>query len=48
MDLCGSTKTTSLRGKKYDIVIVDDFSYFTWLIFLAQKDVAFLAFIKFY
>ena len=30
MDLFGPTRTTSLGGKKYGLVIVDDYSRFTW------------------
>ena len=38
MDLFGSTRTTSLGGKRYEFVIVDDYSRFTRVIFLAHKD----------
>ena len=48
IDLFGPIRITSLRGKKYGIVIVDDFLRFTWIIFLAQKDEAFKTFTKFY
>ena len=48
MDLFGPTRTTSLRGKKYGLVIVDDFSRFTWVLFLAHKNEAFDEFLKFY
>ena len=34
LDLFGLTRTTSLGGKKYSLVIVDNFSIFTWVIFL--------------
>ena len=44
MDLFGPTRTTSLGGKKYGLVIVDDFSRFTWVLFLVHKDEAFDAF----
>ena len=37
-DLFGPTRTISLSGKKYGLVIVDDFSRFTWVIFLVHKD----------
>ena len=47
MDLFGPTRTTSLGGKRYDFMIIDDFSYFTWILFLASKDEAFSAFSKF-
>ena len=48
MDLFGPTRTTSLGGKKYGLVIVDDFSRFTWILFLAHKDEAFDIFLKFH
>ncbi|KAJ9544088.1 hypothetical protein OSB04_023795 [Centaurea solstitialis] len=38
MDLCGPMKTVSLAGRKYVLVIVDDFSRFTWTKFLKTKD----------
>ena len=48
MDLFGPTRTSSLGGKRYGLVIVDDFSRFTWVFFLAHKDESFSAFLKFY
>ena len=48
MNLFKPTRTTCLKGKRYDLVIVDDLSYFTWIIFLAQKDKVFFVFTKFY
>nr|GFC74989.1 hypothetical protein [Tanacetum cinerariifolium] len=30
MDLCGLMRTESVNGKKYILVIVDDYSRFTW------------------
>ena len=33
MDLFGPTRTTSLGGKWYDFIIIDDFSHFTWVFF---------------
>ncbi|XP_060187573.1 uncharacterized protein LOC132616852 [Lycium barbarum] len=38
MDLVGPTRTASIGGKRYAFVIIDDFSRFTWVIFLAHKD----------
>ncbi|KAJ9539156.1 hypothetical protein OSB04_031889 [Centaurea solstitialis] len=38
MDLCGPMKTVSLAGRKYVLVIVDDFSRYTWTKFLKTKD----------
>ncbi|GKB27668.1 retrovirus-related pol polyprotein from transposon TNT 1-94, partial [Tanacetum coccineum] len=40
MDLCGPMRIASVNGKKYIIVIVDDYSRFTWVKFLASKDEA--------
>ena len=47
MDLFGPSMTSSLGGKSYAFVIVDDFSRYTWVIFLAQKNGAFHEFPKF-
>ncbi|KAJ9536535.1 hypothetical protein OSB04_un000287 [Centaurea solstitialis] len=38
MDLCGPMKYQSLAGHKYILVIVDDFSRYTWTKFLKTKD----------
>ncbi|GJY25319.1 retrovirus-related pol polyprotein from transposon TNT 1-94 [Tanacetum coccineum] len=38
MDLCGPMRVASVNGKKYILVIVDDYSRFTWVKFLASKD----------
>ncbi|GJS02087.1 retrovirus-related pol polyprotein from transposon TNT 1-94 [Tanacetum coccineum] len=38
MDLCGPMRVASINGKKYILVIVDDYSQFTWVKFLASKD----------
>ena len=48
MDLFGPTRTTSLGGKKYGLVIIDNYSRFSWILFLAHKDEAFSMFSKFY
>nr|GEV78791.1 hypothetical protein [Tanacetum cinerariifolium] len=40
MDLCGPMHVASVNGKKYILVIVDDYSRFTWVKFLASKDEA--------
>ncbi|GJX04826.1 retrovirus-related pol polyprotein from transposon TNT 1-94 [Tanacetum coccineum] len=40
MDLCGPMRVASINGKKYILVIVDDYSWFTWVKFLALKDEA--------
>ncbi|GJR61197.1 putative ribonuclease H-like domain-containing protein [Tanacetum coccineum] len=38
MDLCGPMRVESINGKKYVLVIVDDFSRYTWTHFLRSKD----------
>ncbi|GKC31097.1 retrovirus-related pol polyprotein from transposon TNT 1-94 [Tanacetum coccineum] len=38
MDLCGLMRVGSINGKKYILVIVDDYFYFTWVYFLRTKD----------
>ncbi|GKD40939.1 retrovirus-related pol polyprotein from transposon TNT 1-94 [Tanacetum coccineum] len=40
MDLCGSMRAESINEKKYILVIVDDYSRFTWVKFLRSKDEA--------
>ena len=37
MDLCGPMRITSKGGKRYVLVVVDDYSHFTWTLFLASK-----------
>nr|GEU48274.1 retrovirus-related Pol polyprotein from transposon TNT 1-94 [Tanacetum cinerariifolium] len=37
MDLCGPMRVESINGKKYIIVIVDDYSRFTWVKCLRSK-----------
>nr|GEZ24797.1 ribonuclease H-like domain-containing protein [Tanacetum cinerariifolium] len=39
-DLCGPMHVTSVNGKKYILVIVDDYSRFTWVKYLRSKDEA--------
>ncbi|GKE85121.1 retrovirus-related pol polyprotein from transposon TNT 1-94 [Tanacetum coccineum] len=46
MDLCGPMRVESINGKKYILVIVDDYSRFTWVRFLRSKDEASGAIIK--
>nr|GEW10933.1 integrase, catalytic region, zinc finger, CCHC-type, peptidase aspartic, catalytic [Tanacetum cinerariifolium] len=38
MDLCGPMRIESVNGKKYILVIVDDYSRFTWVKLLRSKD----------
>ncbi|GJU78340.1 retrovirus-related pol polyprotein from transposon TNT 1-94 [Tanacetum coccineum] len=38
MDLCGLIRMQTLNGKKYILVIIDDYSRFTWVKFLRSKD----------
>ncbi|GKA03398.1 retrovirus-related pol polyprotein from transposon TNT 1-94 [Tanacetum coccineum] len=38
MDLCGPMRVLMINGKKYILVIVDDYSRFTWVKFLRSKD----------
>ncbi|KAJ9558506.1 hypothetical protein OSB04_013120 [Centaurea solstitialis] len=40
MDLCGPMRVQSINGKKYVLVMVDDFSRYTWVKFLRSKDEA--------
>jgi len=44
MDLFGPSRTISLGGNFYALVIVDDFSRFTWTLFLTAKTDTFHAF----
>ena len=47
MDLFGPSRNASLNGSKYVFVIVDDYSRFTWVIFLKHKNDAFSKFCDF-
>nr|GEU99099.1 hypothetical protein [Tanacetum cinerariifolium] len=38
MDLCGPMRVASINGKKYILVIVDDYLRYTWTLFLRSKD----------
>jgi hypothetical protein len=46
MDLFGPIRTTSLSGKLYAFVIVDDYSHYTWVLFPVHKNEAHKAFVK--
>ncbi|GKB68430.1 integrase, catalytic region, zinc finger, CCHC-type containing protein, partial [Tanacetum coccineum] len=37
MDLCGPMRIQSINGRKYILVIVDDYYRFTWVKFLRSK-----------
>ena len=37
LDLMGPTRTESLGGKRYIMVVVDDFTRYTWFILLRSK-----------
>nr|GFB32465.1 retrovirus-related Pol polyprotein from transposon TNT 1-94 [Tanacetum cinerariifolium] len=47
MDLCGPMRIASINGKRYVLVIVDDYSRYTWVHFLRSKDKAPEVIIKF-
>ncbi|XP_070008496.1 intracellular protein transport protein USO1-like [Nicotiana sylvestris] len=47
MDLCGPMRVQSRGGKRYIFVIVDDYSRFTWTMFLRTKDETFEVFVAF-
>ncbi|GKG18052.1 retrovirus-related pol polyprotein from transposon TNT 1-94, partial [Tanacetum coccineum] len=38
MNLCGPMRVASTNRKKYILVIVDDYSRYTWTLFLRSKD----------
>nr|GEV97829.1 retrovirus-related Pol polyprotein from transposon TNT 1-94 [Tanacetum cinerariifolium] len=46
MNLCGPMRVASINGKMYILVIVNDYSRFTWVRFLRSKDEAPEAIIK--
>lgn len=41
IDMAGPTRVESLGGKKYFMVVVNDFSRYTWVAFLREKSKAF-------
>ncbi|GJR15147.1 retrovirus-related pol polyprotein from transposon TNT 1-94 [Tanacetum coccineum] len=47
MDLCGPMHVESINGKRYVLVVVDDYSRYTWVFFLCSKDEAFEVIISF-
>ncbi|GKG19260.1 retrovirus-related pol polyprotein from transposon TNT 1-94 [Tanacetum coccineum] len=38
MNLCGPMRVASINGKKYILVIIDDYSRYTWTLCLRSKD----------
>nr|GEY31907.1 spindle assembly checkpoint component MAD1-like [Tanacetum cinerariifolium] len=40
MDLCGPMRVESINGKRYVLVVVDDYSRYTWVFFFHSKDEA--------
>ena len=44
MDLCGPMRVQSYGGNKYIFVLIDDYSRYTWTIFLRSKDQVFDSF----
>lgn len=47
LDLFVPSRARSLGCNYYEFVIVDDFSRFTWTLFLTHKDENFMAFVNF-
>jgi len=41
MDTVGPSRAMSVGGKWYVLVIVDDFSRYSWVFFMRNKDMAF-------
>ena len=48
MNLIDPLRTMSIVEKLYILIVVDDFSRFTWAMFLAHKNEAFLSSFKYY
>src|ERR1044071_9205740 len=44
MDVCGPMRVQSIGGSKYILVLVDDYSRFTWTIFIRSKSEVFSRF----
>nr|GEV63673.1 hypothetical protein [Tanacetum cinerariifolium] len=47
MDLCGPMRVESINRKRYVLVVVDDYSRYTWVVFLHSKYEAFKVIISF-
>ncbi|GKA10848.1 retrovirus-related pol polyprotein from transposon TNT 1-94 [Tanacetum coccineum] len=48
MNLCGPMQVENINKKRYILIIVDDYSHFTWVTFLRTKDEAPKIIIKFW
>ena len=48
MDLFGPTRTLSLNGKRFDLVLIDDYFRFSWVFFIFHKNEAFDKFMLFF
>ena len=48
MDLFGPTKMLSLNGKRFGLILVDDYSKFSWVFFIFHKNEAFDKFLLFF
>jgi hypothetical protein len=46
-DLFGPTRARSISDNRYVFVIMDDFTRYTWLLFLKLKDETIYEFVKF-
>jgi len=46
MDIFGPTRMQSLGGKRYYLVVVDDYTSYRWVFFLTHKHEAFSHFSK--
>nr|GFA06206.1 retrotransposon protein Ty1-copia subclass [Tanacetum cinerariifolium] len=40
MDLCGPMRIQNINGKRYVLVVLDDYSWYTWIFFFHSKDEA--------
>ena len=40
-DICGPTRTKSMQGEYYFILVIDDYTRMTWVTFLKEKSEAF-------
>ena len=48
MNLFGSSRTLSLNGKRFDLVLVNDYSRFSQIFFIVHKNEAFDKFLLFF